>query len=110
MTLDEEYLHLINSWDCIGLLLFCRELPEDTDLQAFPKGKIVKYKTLVRAMMNAGFYISSYMELELTELISINDDAGIIDFLDFDRSSEFLKLCDKQIIEYVENNIWTTEF
>jgi hypothetical protein len=112
MTFEEEYMELINTWDALGYHLFMRDLTEDqiNDLPDFPKGKIVKYKDLVRALDKAGCLIKQNLEFELTGLISIEDNYGIKEFLDFDRSAVFLNDCSKQVIDYVEKNIWTTEF
>ena len=112
MTFEEEYMNLINTWDALGFHLFMRGLKEDqiNDLPDFPNGKKMKHKDLSRALDNAGFYVKNNLEAELIELIALEDNEGIKEFLDFDRSAVFLNDCSKQVIDYVEKNIWTTEF
>ncbi len=113
LSLQDEYMGILNSWDCIGLWLLLRTISqeEQTDLyNNFPKGKKVKYKQLHTAMEKAGFMVAEIIAYELDEMAYIGDFGGVSEYLEMDGVMHILELCCQSTVDYIKEEIWTTEF
>lgn len=113
MSSQNEYIELLNKWDCLGLWLFLRPISqeEQTDLyNDFPKGGKVRYKQLHTALEKAGFIIAQNLSVEIDCLAAIHDDQGLMELLEISGILFILKMCSDETVNYIEENIWTTEF
>lgn len=113
LSLEDEYMALLNSWDCLSLWLLLRTISqeEQTDLyNSFPKGKKVKYKQLHTAMEKAGRIVADVVAFEIDLMAAAGDGGGVSEYLEIDGVMFILDLCDASTVDYIKGEIWITEF